>query len=103
MPQCARPPSAAPCLVPDLPPVPGKASTIARDCDYEYVRHGTVSILAGIDPHSGHLFANVEDRHRSVEFIALLKKLDEHYPPEAVVRVVLATAGGVSDRLRFHG
>ena len=72
---------------PDLPPVPGKASAVARD--YEYVRHGTVSILAGIDLHSGHIFANVEDRHRSVEFIALLKQLDEHYPPEAIIRVVL--------------
>ncbi len=72
---------------PDLPPVPGKVSAVGRD--YEYIRHGTVSILAGIDLHSGHIFANVEDRHRSVEFIALLKQLDEHYPPEAIIRVVL--------------
>lgn len=72
---------------PDLPPVPGKASAVGRD--YEYVRHGTVSILAGIDLHSGHIFANVEERHRSVEFIALLKQLDAHYPSEAIIRVVL--------------
>ena len=72
---------------PDLPPVPGKLRTVGRD--YEYVRRGTVSILAGIDLHSGHIFANVEDRHRSVEFIGLLKQLDEHYPPEAIIRVVL--------------
>ena len=72
---------------PDLPPVPGKASAVARD--YEYVRHGTVSILAGIDLHSGHIFANVEERHRSVEFIGLLKQLDEHYPQDAIIRVVL--------------
>ena len=72
---------------PDLPPVPGKFRTVGRD--YEYVRRGTVSILAGIDLHSGHIFANVEDRHRSVEFIGLLKQLDEHYPPEAIIRVVL--------------
>lgn len=72
---------------PDLPPVPGKVPAIGRD--YEYVRHGTVSIIAGIDLHSGHVFANVEDRHRSIEFIALLKQLDEHYPPEAIIRVVL--------------
>lgn len=72
---------------PDLPPVPGKAAAIGRD--YEYVRHGTVSILAGIDLHSGHIFANVEDRHRSVEFIGLLKQLDAHYPDEAIIRVVL--------------
>lgn len=72
---------------PDLPPVPGKAPAVGRD--YEYVRHGTVSILAGIDLHSGHIFANVEDRHRSVEFIGLLKQLDAHYPDEAIIRVVL--------------
>ena len=72
---------------PDLPPVVGKASTFSRD--YEYVRRGTVSLMAGIDLHSGHIFAAVEDRHRSVEFIGLLKQLDEHYPPEAIIRVVL--------------
>ena len=72
---------------PDLPPVPGKATTVGRD--YEYVRHGTVSILAGIDLHSGHIFAHTEDRHRSVEFIALLKEIDAYYPPEAIIRVVL--------------
>ena len=72
---------------PDLPPVPGKAATVGRD--YEYVRHGTVSILAGIDLHSGHIFAHTEDRHRSVEFIALLKEIDAYYPPEAIIRVVL--------------
>ena len=72
---------------PDLPPDPGKATTVGRD--YEYVRHGTVSILAGIDLHSGHIFAHTEDRHRSVEFIALLKEIDAYYPPEAIIRVVL--------------
>ena len=72
---------------PDLPPVPGKAAAIGRD--YEYVRHGTLSILAGIDLHSGHIFANVQDRHRSVEFIELLKTIDEYYPEEATIRVVL--------------
>jgi hypothetical protein len=32
---------------PDLPPVPGIRLTVARD--HEYKRHGTVSLLAGID------------------------------------------------------
>ena len=72
---------------PDLPPVPGKPATVARD--YEYVRHATVSILAGIDLNSGHIFGRTEDRHRSVEFIALLKDIDAYYPPDAIIRVVL--------------
>jgi transposase len=72
---------------PDLPPVPGKHSGIGRD--HEYVRHGTVSILAALDLHTAQIIANVESRHRSVEFIALLRRLDEHYPAEAIIRVVL--------------
>ena len=48
-----------------------------------------MSILAGIDLHSGQIFANVEDRHRSAEFITLLKRLDEHYAQGATIRVVL--------------
>ena len=72
---------------PDLPPVPGKAPQIGRD--YAYVRHGTASILAGIDLHSGHIFGRVEDRHRSVEFIGLLKDIDAHYPSGAIIRLVL--------------
>jgi len=72
---------------PDLPPTPGKAAAVGRD--YEYVRHGTVSILAGIDLHSGHIFAHAEDRHRSIEFIGLLKTMDAYYAPEAVIRLVL--------------
>lgn len=72
---------------PDLPPAPGKHPGIGRD--HEYVRHGTLSIIAALDLHTGEIIANVESRHRSVEFVALLRRLDEHYPPEAIVRVVL--------------
>ena len=71
----------------DLPPVPGKHAGIGRD--HEYVRHGSLSIIAALDLHSGEIIANVELRHRSVEFIALLSRLDQHYPSEAVIRVVL--------------
>lgn len=72
---------------PDLPPVPGKHASVGRD--HEYVRHGTLSILAALDLHTGQILANVELRHRSVEFVALLRRLDEHYPSDAVIRVVL--------------
>lgn len=72
---------------PDLPPVVGKHSQVARD--YEYKRHGTLSILASLDLHDGHVVARVESRHRSREFVALLKDLDAHYPPEATLRIIL--------------
>ena len=72
---------------PDLPPVPGKHPQTARD--HEYERLGTCSILAALDLHDGHITARVEDRHRSVEFIALLKDLDSYYPPECSIRLIL--------------
>jgi len=72
---------------PDLSPVPGIHPTVARD--YEYKRLGTASILAGIDLHTGHIFANVERRHRSKEFIGLLEQIDAGYPPGAQIRIVL--------------
>ena len=72
---------------PDLPPVPGKHSAVGRD--HEYVRHGTLSLLAGIDLLSGEVLALVRKRHRSVEFIEFLKLADAHYPAGARIRVVL--------------
>jgi transposase len=72
---------------PDLPPVPGKHPSVARD--HEYKRLGTCSILAALDLHMGHVTARVERRHRSREFVALLKDLDAYYPPECTIRVVL--------------
>lgn len=57
--------------------------------DYEYKRHGTLSILASLDLHDGHVVAQVEDRHRSREFVALLKQLDTYYPPGATIRIIL--------------
>jgi transposase len=71
----------------DLPPVAGKYPTTARD--HHYIRFGTWSILAALDLHNGHVTARVEERHRSVEFIALLQDLDAHYPPACTIRLVL--------------
>jgi len=71
----------------DLPPVPGQHATNGRD--YEYKRHGTVSILASLDLHTGHVIAQVHDRHRSREFVSLLSELDAYYPPDCVIRVIL--------------
>ena len=72
---------------PDLPPVPGKQPGVSRD--YEYVRHGTVSLMAGIDLLNGKVHGQVVDRHRSREFIMFLKIVDQAYPPTAKIRIVL--------------
>jgi len=71
----------------DLPPVPRKHPDVGRD--HEYKRLGTCSILAALDLHEGHVTARVERRHRSREFIALLKDLDQYYPTGCTIRIIL--------------
>src|SRR6266436_5611599 len=72
---------------PDLPPVPGVHATFARE--HEYKRHGTVSLLAGIDLVTGKVHALVKDRHRSREFIELLRRIDAAYPPNTAIKLIL--------------
>lgn len=72
---------------PDLPPVPGKHPAVGRDS--EYVRHGTLSLLAGIDLVTGEVIGTVEERHRSKEFVDFLQRLDDYYDPERRIQIVL--------------
>jgi len=72
---------------PDLPPEPRIHATFARD--HEYKRHGTVSLLAGIDLLTGKVHALVRDRHRSREFIEFLKLLDRAYPADTAIHMIL--------------
>jgi len=74
-------------IAPDILPDPEKQSRIMRD--YEYKRLGTLSILAALDLHSGHVIAQVHDRHRSSEFISLLKEISDYYPQGSIIRIVL--------------
>ena len=72
---------------PDLPPQPGVHPTFARD--HEYKRHGTVTLMAGIDLLTGKVHALVKDRHRSREFIDFLKLLDDAYPTDTAIHLIL--------------
>lgn len=72
---------------PDLPPKPKQFASHLRD--YEYKRLGTVSLLAGLDLHTGRVTEIVSDHHASADFIALLGKLDQSYPPQARIRLLL--------------
>jgi transposase len=72
---------------PDLPPVPDEHPSITRD--YEYIRHGTVTLMAAINLLTGEVYGQVVDRHRSREFVQFLKMLNDSVPKEAKVRIVL--------------
>ena len=74
-------------VAPDLPPKPGKHVGTGRD--YEYQRHGTLTLMAGLDLMTGHIHRAVVERHRSREFVAFLRQLDRAYPAGARIRLVL--------------
>jgi transposase len=72
---------------PDRPPVVGQHASHLRD--YEYERLGTVSLLAGLDLHSGRVIETISDTHNSGDFIAFLKKLEGAYPAHQRIGLVL--------------
>ena len=78
---------------PDLMPVVDEYPTISRD--YEYVRHGTLSLLAGIDLLTGIIHYQVREKHRSAEFVDYLKMIDSYYPKKLKIVVIL-------DNLKVH-
>jgi transposase len=57
--------------------------------DYEYKRHGTLSLLAGIDLLTGEAIPFVSETHKSSDFIEFLKILDAKYPKGEKIRLIL--------------
>lgn len=57
--------------------------------DYEYVRMGTLSLLAGIDLLTGEAIPLVSESHKSSDFIEFLKTLDTKYPEGDTIRLIL--------------
>ena len=57
--------------------------------DYEYVRLGTLSLLAGIDLLTGNAIPLVSQTHKSSDFIEFLKILDAKYPKSDTIQLIL--------------
>lgn len=68
-------------------------STISRD--YEYKRLGTISLLTGIDLQTGEAIPLAKESHNSNDYVEFLKLLDNKYPKEEKIRLVL-------DNLKVH-
>lgn len=71
---------------PDLRPT-ADSGVVLRD--YEYKRLGTLSLLAAIDLLTGEAIPFVSETHKSSDFITMLKKLDEKYPKQDTIRLIL--------------
>ena len=73
----------------DRPPIPNTDKSSGYQRDYEYVRLGTLSLLAAIDLLSGEAIPLVSETHKSSDFVTFLKKLDEKYPKADIIRIIL--------------
>jgi transposase len=70
---------------PDQPPAPRR---LARR-EFEYVRNGTVDLLAGFRVNDGQVYGMVRLKHRSREFCELLALLDEQTPTGMPIHLIL--------------
>lgn len=67
---------------------PARAGCPPRQ-EFEYERHGTASLMAAFDVHSGEVFATEIHRNDSITFMDFLEQLDRHIVPELHVHLVL--------------
>jgi transposase len=70
---------------PDRPARPGR---VARR-EFEYVRHGTVSIIAALHVHTGQVITERITRNDSATFIQFLTMLDQAIDPGLTIHLVL--------------
>jgi len=71
----------------DMMPVIGKYKTINRDAEYK--RYGTVSLLAGMNLHTGRITHHISPTHKSSDFIKFLGKVDKEYIGVEKIRIIL--------------
>jgi transposase len=88
---------------PGIPVAPGRE---ARQ-EFEYIRHGTVSITAAMDIDTGQVMTEPIARNDSVTFVAFLTALDAAIDPDQEIHVVLDngsshTAKNTKAWLRAH-
>lgn len=57
--------------------------------EFEYVRHGTASLIAALDVSTGKVTATDVARNNSAHFIEFLTQIDESIDPELAIHVVL--------------
>ena len=70
---------------PDRPPAPGRP----RRREFEYVRHGTASLVAAMDVHSGSVLARPIERNNSATFCAFLESIDQTVEEGLAIHVIL--------------
>jgi len=71
----------------DQMPIAHKYKTISRDAEYK--RYGTISLLAGMNLHTGRVTHHISPTHKSSDFINFLEKVDQEYKGVEKIRIIL--------------
>lgn len=74
------------------PVLPMRAGQIERRT-HDYKRHGTTSLFAALDVATGQVLGKCYRRHRSVEFLNFLKRIDAAVPVDLDIHLVLDNYG----------
>ncbi len=69
---------------PILPLSPGRAERHG----FEYVRHGTLSLYAALEPQSGLVLGKTAERHTSDEFVAFLEQIVRSQPATREIHII---------------
>lgn len=56
---------------------------------HNYIRHGTLDLFAALDVVKGTVIARCKRQHRSVDFIAFLREIDDSVPSELDIHVIV--------------
>lgn len=70
---------------PGLPMKKGRCGTMTHD----YKRHGTTTLFAALNVLDGKVIGECVPRHRHQEFLRFLRRLDQEFPKELMLHVVL--------------
>lgn len=70
---------------PGLPMKKGRCGTMTHD----YKRHGTTTLFAALNVLDGRVIGECVPRHRHQEFLRFLRRLDQEFPQELTLHVVL--------------
>jgi transposase len=70
---------------PVLPMRPGQPERRTHD----YYRHGTLSLFAALEVATGRIISTTKPKHRSIEFLAFLRKVEKEVPAGLEIHAVL--------------
>ena len=74
---------------PGLPLKPGRCGTYTHD----YHRHGTTTLFAALQVAEGRVIGQCYPRHRHQEFLKFLRRLDDEFPRDKTLHLILDNYG----------